>query len=123
SVFLPQGYPESVSDDYMDYQIWDTMQAFCSSITGALAAQAILKGVGVGDENATVLAATMTWLIKVREATPCMILDVDSTRNGIVIYNFQMLSEKKVSVTRHCLADGNDTSSVSPIPSNSLHLK
>ncbi|KAI0216134.1 RUS1 family protein C16orf58, partial [Lamellibrachia satsuma] len=64
SVFLPQGYPESVSDDYMDYQIWDTMQAFCSSITGALAAQAILKGVGVGDENATVLAATMTWLIK-----------------------------------------------------------
>lgn len=64
SVFLPQGYPDSVSNDYMAYQIWDTLQAFCSSITGALAAQAILKGVGVGDENATVLAATMTWLIK-----------------------------------------------------------
>jgi len=25
-VFLPQGYPESVSDDYLEYQIWDTVQ-------------------------------------------------------------------------------------------------
>ena len=40
------------------------MQAFCSSITGALAHQAVLKGVGVGDETATVLAATLTWLLK-----------------------------------------------------------
>lgn len=64
SVFLPQGYPESVSQDYLEYQIWDTIQAFASSITGTLAAQAVLKGVGVGDENATVLAATMTWILK-----------------------------------------------------------
>lgn len=33
-VFLPQGYPDSVSKDYMPYQIWDTAQAFCSTITG-----------------------------------------------------------------------------------------
>lgn len=26
SVFLPQGYPESVSGDYLHYQFWDTMQ-------------------------------------------------------------------------------------------------
>ncbi|VDM02790.1 unnamed protein product [Schistocephalus solidus] len=26
SAFLPQGYPESVSGDYMEYQIWDTVQ-------------------------------------------------------------------------------------------------
>ncbi|XP_064612528.1 RUS family member 1-like [Liolophura sinensis] len=64
SVFLPQGYPESVSDDYLIYQLWDTIQAFASSITGTLASQALLKGIGVGDENATVLAATMTWLLK-----------------------------------------------------------
>lgn len=25
-VFLPQGYPESVSKDYLSYQIWDTVQ-------------------------------------------------------------------------------------------------
>ena len=24
--FLPQGYPASVSDDYLAYQIWDTVQ-------------------------------------------------------------------------------------------------
>jgi hypothetical protein len=24
--FLPQGYPESVSDDYLAYQFWDTIQ-------------------------------------------------------------------------------------------------
>lgn len=64
SVFLPQGYPESVSEDYLEYQIWDTIQAFSSSITGTLATQAVLKGVGVGDESATVLAATITWLVR-----------------------------------------------------------
>jgi len=39
-------------------------QAFSSSITGTLATQAVLKGVGVGDESATVLAATITWLLR-----------------------------------------------------------
>uniref|UniRef100_A0A8C3S8V6 Chromosome 16 open reading frame 58 n=1 Tax=Chelydra serpentina TaxID=8475 RepID=A0A8C3S8V6_CHESE len=64
SVFLPQGYPESVSQDYLSYQIWDTVQAFASSITGALATQAVLKGVGVGDQTSTVAAATVTWILK-----------------------------------------------------------
>ncbi|XP_033627879.1 RUS1 family protein C16orf58-like isoform X2 [Asterias rubens] len=64
TVFLPQGYPESVSEDYLAYQIWDTIQAFCSSITGTLATQAMLKGVGVGDVTATAAAATITWLLK-----------------------------------------------------------
>lgn len=33
-IFLPHGYPDSVSRDYLSYQIWDTVQAFCSTITG-----------------------------------------------------------------------------------------
>jgi hypothetical protein len=32
SVFLPQGYPSSVSDDYLEYQIWDTIQVFHYSL-------------------------------------------------------------------------------------------
>ena len=40
------------------------LQAFCSSIVAALAAQAMLKAYGVGDEKATILAATFTWLLK-----------------------------------------------------------
>lgn len=50
SLFLPQGYPHTVSDDYTEYQIWDTIQAFASSLNGALSTAAILKGVGVGNQ-------------------------------------------------------------------------
>uniref|UniRef100_A0A3Q0RGE0 RUS family member 1 n=1 Tax=Amphilophus citrinellus TaxID=61819 RepID=A0A3Q0RGE0_AMPCI len=64
SVFLPQGYPESVSGDYLQYQFWDTLQAFSSSLSGTLATQASLRGVGVGNQEATVAAATVTWLLK-----------------------------------------------------------
>lgn len=64
NVFLPKGYPDSVSRDYSAYQIWDTAQAFCSTITGTLATQEVLRGVGVGDTTATPLAATVTWVIK-----------------------------------------------------------
>jgi len=64
TVFLPEGFPASVSDDYIEYQIWDTVQAFASSISGSLATTAVLKGVGVGDSTATPLAATLTWLVR-----------------------------------------------------------
>lgn len=64
SVFLPQGYPDSVSRDYLTYQIWDTVQAFASSITGTLATQGTLRGVGVGDSTATLVGATITWILK-----------------------------------------------------------
>ncbi|CEF66236.1 UPF0420 protein C16orf58 [Strongyloides ratti] len=63
-IFLPKGYPTSVTGDYLEYQFWDSLQAFASSMNGALATQAILKGVGVGNEKATALAATITWLLK-----------------------------------------------------------
>jgi len=39
-------------------------QALASTITGSLATEAVLKGVGVGDEKATPVAAATTWLIK-----------------------------------------------------------
>jgi hypothetical protein len=42
----------------------DLKKAFCSSISGALAAKAIFESVGVGDEKATAYGATLTWLIK-----------------------------------------------------------
>ncbi|XP_062841028.1 RUS1 family protein C16orf58 homolog [Trichomycterus rosablanca] len=63
-IFLPHGYPESVSEDYLQYQLWDTVQAFSSSLSGTLATQASLRGVGVGDQEATVAAATITWLLR-----------------------------------------------------------
>ena len=42
----------------------DTVQAFASSITNALAFSAILEGLGVGDDKASVVSATFVWLIK-----------------------------------------------------------
>ena len=44
--------------------MWDTVQAFASSVTGSLATAAVLEGVGVGDAAATPLAATLTWILK-----------------------------------------------------------
>uniref|UniRef100_A0A8D2DMS6 RUS family member 1 n=1 Tax=Sciurus vulgaris TaxID=55149 RepID=A0A8D2DMS6_SCIVU len=65
AVFLPQGFPDSVSPDYLPYQIWDSVQAFASSLSGSLATQAVLLGIGVGNAKASVSAATATWLVKV----------------------------------------------------------
>ncbi|XP_006896554.1 PREDICTED: UPF0420 protein C16orf58 homolog [Elephantulus edwardii] len=64
SVFLPQGFPDSVSQDYLPYQWWDSVQAFASSLSGSLATQAVLQGIGVGNAKASVSAATATWLVK-----------------------------------------------------------
>jgi hypothetical protein len=59
SVFLPTGYPHTVSADYTPYQIYDSLQAFSSSIAGLLASRAVLQGIGVGDENASATAAML----------------------------------------------------------------
>ncbi|XP_011207819.1 RUS family member 1 [Bactrocera dorsalis] len=63
-IFLPKGYPDSVSEDYASYQVWDTIQAFCSTICGTLCTHAILKGLGVGNDNITAYSATVTWILK-----------------------------------------------------------
>lgn len=63
-IFLPQGYPDSVHPDYTAYQIWDTVQAFASTITGTLTTHSIMKGIGVGESSATPLAAAITWILK-----------------------------------------------------------
>ncbi|KAF2004940.1 DUF647-domain-containing protein [Amniculicola lignicola CBS 123094] len=43
-VFLPAGYPHSVTEDYIYYQIYDSLQAFSSSIAGLLSSRAVLEG-------------------------------------------------------------------------------
>ncbi|EEH37366.2 DUF647 domain-containing protein [Paracoccidioides lutzii Pb01] len=67
-VFLPAGYPHSVSDDYMDLlflalennrKYKDSLQAFSSSIAGLLASRAVLQGVGVGDASASPTVALL----------------------------------------------------------------
>ncbi|VDK86544.1 unnamed protein product [Litomosoides sigmodontis] len=63
-IFMPRGYPQSVSADYLNYQIWDSIQAFASSMNSALATEAVLRGVGVGNKAASTMAAAVAWLLK-----------------------------------------------------------
>ncbi|PKX95697.1 RUS1 family protein [Aspergillus novofumigatus IBT 16806] len=63
-VFLPSGYPNSVTDDYLPYQIFDSLQAFCSSIAGLLSSRAVLQGVGVGNANASPTSALLLHILQ-----------------------------------------------------------
>ncbi|KAJ7199196.1 vitamin B6 photo-protection and homoeostasis-domain-containing protein [Mycena pura] len=75
-VFLPAGYPASVSPDYLRYaptsppplpkfmpayryQIFNALQAFCSALAGLLSSRALLEVFGVGDANASATHALL----------------------------------------------------------------
>lgn len=64
SAFLPQGYPESVTPDYLSFQLWDTLQGISTYIRSMLSTQALLSGIGVGQNAATVLGATFQWFLR-----------------------------------------------------------
>ncbi|OCT52207.1 hypothetical protein CLCR_08509 [Cladophialophora carrionii] len=61
-VFLPAGYPLSVTADYTPYQIYDTLQAFASTIAGLLASRAVFVGMGVGSEDASVVTTMLLYI-------------------------------------------------------------
>ncbi|KIW05301.1 uncharacterized protein PV09_03826 [Verruconis gallopava] len=58
-IFLPAGYPHTVSPDYLPYKIYDTLQTLSSAIAGLLANRAVLQGVGVGDATASPTGALL----------------------------------------------------------------
>ncbi|KAK2012072.1 DUF647-domain-containing protein [Colletotrichum eremochloae] len=62
--FLPIGYPDSVTPDYLGYQTFDSLQAFFSTITGLLSNRAILQGLGVGDPNSSATYALLLTILK-----------------------------------------------------------
>ena len=47
TLFLPTGYPHTVTPDYTPYQIYDSIQAFASSIAGLLSSRAVLQSLNV----------------------------------------------------------------------------
>ncbi|KAF8886816.1 vitamin B6 photo-protection and homoeostasis-domain-containing protein [Infundibulicybe gibba] len=63
-VFLPAGYPDTVSPDYLRYQILNALQAFCSSLAGLLSSRAVLEGFGVGDASATATHAMLLTVLQ-----------------------------------------------------------
>ena len=62
--FLPAGYPNSVTPDYLSFQIWDTIQALSSYVRGMLSTQAMLRGIGVGSATATPASAVVQFFYR-----------------------------------------------------------
>ncbi|KAI5863563.1 DUF647-domain-containing protein [Durotheca rogersii] len=58
-VFLPAGYPHTVTEDYTKYQIYDSLQAFSSTIASLLSSRAVLQGLGLGESSSAATAAVL----------------------------------------------------------------
>ncbi|KAI0394977.1 DUF647-domain-containing protein [Xylariaceae sp. FL0594] len=63
-VFLPAGYPHTVTADYTPYQIYDSLQAFSSTIAGLLSSRAVLQGFGVGNAASTATGAVLLTVLQ-----------------------------------------------------------
>ena len=63
-MFLPLGYPHSVTKEYMNYQICDSLQGLCSYLRGVVSTSAVLTAAGVGNSEATAMSAAMTWAMR-----------------------------------------------------------
>ncbi|KAJ4750677.1 Protein root UVB sensitive 3 [Rhynchospora pubera] len=62
--FVPEGFPSSVTLDYVPFQIWDTLQGLSTYIRAMLSTQALLSAIGVGETTATVIGATFQWFLR-----------------------------------------------------------
>ncbi|OLN85684.1 RUS1 family protein-like protein 1 [Colletotrichum chlorophyti] len=63
-IFLPDGYPHSVTEDYAAYQIYDSLQAFAGSIAGMISSRAVWEGLGVGDSLASPTGAMLIQVVR-----------------------------------------------------------
>ncbi|XP_055819827.1 protein root UVB sensitive 1, chloroplastic [Solanum dulcamara] len=63
TLLLPEGFPESVTSDYLEYALWRGVQGIASQISGVLATQALLYAVGLG-KGAIPTAAAINWVLK-----------------------------------------------------------
>lgn len=64
SAFAPEGFPNSVTRDYLPFQIWDSLQGLSTYIRMMLSTQALLSAIGVGEKSATVIGATFQWFLR-----------------------------------------------------------
>ncbi|ONI30993.1 hypothetical protein PRUPE_1G286700 [Prunus persica] len=62
--FVPEGFPSSVTPDYVSFQVWDLLQGLSTYIRTMLSTQALLSAIGVGEKSATVIGATFQWFLR-----------------------------------------------------------
>ena len=63
-VFMPVGYPASVTKNYSNYVKFSVCQVFVQKISQLLATQAMLIAVGIGKGAALPMAAVVNWILK-----------------------------------------------------------
>ncbi|KAK4403108.1 protein root UVB sensitive 3 [Sesamum angolense] len=59
-----EGFPSSVTRDYVPFQVWDSLQGLSTYMRTMLSTQALLSAIGVGDKSATVIGATFHWFLR-----------------------------------------------------------
>ncbi|KAL6573516.1 Protein root UVB sensitive 3 [Orobanche hederae] len=62
--FVPEGFPTSVTPDYVPFQVWDSLQGLSTYMRTMLSTQALLSAIGVGEKSATVIGATFQWFLR-----------------------------------------------------------
>ncbi|KAI9109635.1 hypothetical protein K1719_019265 [Acacia pycnantha] len=62
-LMLPEGFPNSVTSDYLEYSLWRGVQGVASQISGVLATQSLLYAVGLG-KGTIPTAAAINWVLK-----------------------------------------------------------
>uniref|UniRef100_A0A166EC12 Protein root UVB sensitive/RUS domain-containing protein n=1 Tax=Daucus carota subsp. sativus TaxID=79200 RepID=A0A166EC12_DAUCS len=62
--FVPEGFPSSVTPDYVPFQVWDLLQGLSTYVRMMLSTQALLSAIGVGEKTATVIGATFQWFLR-----------------------------------------------------------
>jgi len=68
-MFLPEGFPDSVSADYVNYQLWDTLQGFLGYLRNIILSMAYLKGMGVGASSVESTLMGAMYVTIVRDTT------------------------------------------------------
>ena len=63
-MFFPANYPRSVSEDYLEYQKWDTLQGFMGYLKNIVLTLSFLKGIGVGDKDKDIESAMFIWILR-----------------------------------------------------------
>ncbi|GJQ12182.1 hypothetical protein GpartN1_g3973.t1 [Galdieria partita] len=61
-LFLPSGYPDSVTEDYANFERWDALQGLCSYLRQVMVTRSTLSGLGVGNNFAHPTAAALMLL-------------------------------------------------------------
>ncbi|KAI3789152.1 hypothetical protein L2E82_01940 [Cichorium intybus] len=62
-LMLPEGFPNSVTSDYLEYSLWRGVQGIAAQVSGVLATQSLLYAVGLG-KGAIPTAAAVNWVLK-----------------------------------------------------------